>query len=94
MEDVKIEDPKIKTKVEHSQSKTAWNVIGTSLGGKYKVARIPYLMCDSYATSKNNRIEALKHAKFISHCFNNSKEIKTFVLDVVHKQGKPKNKYE
>ena len=88
MEDVKIEDPKIKTKVEHSQSKTAWNVIGTTLGSKYKIARIPYLMCDSYAISKNNRIEALKHARFISHCFNNSNAIEQFVFDVIDKKWK------
>ena len=32
----------MKTKVVHSQSKNAWNVVNTELGGKYKIARIPY----------------------------------------------------
>jgi hypothetical protein len=31
-----------KWKVVHSQSKNAWNVINTSLGCKYKIARFPY----------------------------------------------------
>ena len=35
-------NPKIKTKVVHSQTKSAYNVVGTSLGNKYKIARIPY----------------------------------------------------
>jgi len=29
--------------VKHSESKNAWNVIGTQLAGKYKIARFPYL---------------------------------------------------
>ena len=28
--------------VKHSQSKDAWNIIGTRLGGLYKIARLPY----------------------------------------------------
>jgi hypothetical protein len=70
-----MEDPKIKTKVVHSQSKSAWNVIGTTLCGKFKIARVPYIKCnDSEATDINN-LEALKHAEFISWCFNNSDKI-------------------
>ena len=34
--------PKQKTEVKHSQSKNAWNVVGTGLGEKYKIARVPY----------------------------------------------------
>lgn len=50
-----MENLKIKTKVVHSQSKTAWNVIGEQLGGKYKIARIPYLVVDDseILTTKN-----------------------------------------
>ncbi len=29
-------NPKIKTKVVHSQTKSAWNIVGENLGGKYK----------------------------------------------------------
>ena len=32
----------IKTKVIHSKSKPAWNVVGETLGGKYKIARVLY----------------------------------------------------
>lgn len=71
-----MENPKIKTTVEHSQTKTAWNVIGQNLGGKYKIARIPYLLIsDSEMLSTKNKYEALMHAQYISLCFNNSDRI-------------------
>ena len=70
-----MENPKIKTKVVHSQSKPAWNIIG-QLGGKYKIARIPYLVVDdSEILTTKNKHEALVHAQFISQCFNNSDRI-------------------
>lgn len=31
----------MKTKVVHSESKLAWNVVGTQCGRKYKIARVP-----------------------------------------------------
>jgi len=71
-----MENPKIKTKVVHSQSKTAWNIIGEQLGGKYKIARIPYLVVDgSEILTTKNKYEALLHAQFINQCFNNSDKI-------------------
>lgn len=71
-----MENPKIKTKVVHSQSKSAWNIIGKQLGGKYKIARIPYLVVDdSEILTTKNKHEALVHAQFISQCFNNSDRI-------------------
>lgn len=64
---------KILTKVAHSQSKPAWNVIGTKLGGKYKIARVPYIIVDgNEELTTIQKHEALLHAKFISFCFNNS----------------------
>lgn len=63
--------PNIKTKVVHSRTKDAWNVVGTSLGEKYKIARIPYtFMSENCITSVRNKAEALEHAMFISYCFN------------------------
>lgn len=70
-----MKNPNIKTKVVHSQTKSAWNVIGTNIGGKYKIARVPYFVCEDDAISKRNRIEAFEHAEFISHCFNESDKI-------------------
>lgn len=71
-----MKNPKIKTKVVHSQTKTAWNVVGTSpIGGKYKIARVPYVVVDEDKISEMNRVEAFKHASFISHCFNISDTI-------------------
>lgn len=70
-----MKDPKIKTKVVHSETKSAWNVIGTTVGGKYKIARVPYLCVDNPIITERQRKEAFEHAIFISHCFNNSKFI-------------------
>ena len=72
-----MEDPKIKTKVVHSLSKNAWNVIGTKLGAKYKIARVPYVIHNHDVIDENNKQEALTHANYISHCFNNSDIITT-----------------
>ena len=36
-----MENPKIKVKIVHSQSKPAWNIIGNKLGYKYKISYIP-----------------------------------------------------
>ena len=60
----------IKTKVVHSQSKSAWNVIGTTLGAKYKIARVPYV-----EGINRERKEALEHAEFLSWCLNNADKI-------------------
>ena len=59
----------IETKVVHSESKPAWNVVGTKLGGKHKIARVPYVPSNNGALFRN-KIEALEHAEFISFCFN------------------------
>jgi len=60
----------VRTEVKHSLSKTAWNVIGTMIGGKYKIARVPYEVCGSEITDTRNKAEALEHAIFISEAFN------------------------
>lgn len=70
-----MENPNIKTKVVHSQSKDAWNIIGTSLGKKYKIARVPYLVSGNDIIDTKEKSEALLHAEFISKCFNKSDEI-------------------
>jgi len=69
--------PDIKSvEVKHSKSKDAWNVVGTMPGGKYKIARIPYYVCESseIITTKN-KAEALQIAQFISYCFNHQNRI-------------------
>ena len=75
-----MKNPKIKTKVVHSQTKSAWNVVGTTLSGKFKVARVPYCCTDNQVISDKNRIEAFEHAEFISYCFNHSDTICSPVL--------------
>ena len=71
-----MKDPNIKTKVKHSETKSAWNVVGTMLGGKYKICRVPYqTMDDSEILTQRWRDEAKEHADFISYCFNHSEEI-------------------
>lgn len=70
-----MQNPNIKTKVVHSESKSAWNVIGTVLNGKYKIARVPYLVTNNEIINTKEKSEALLHAEFISKCFNKSDEI-------------------
>ena len=75
-----MKNPNIKTKVVHSQSKKAWNVVGSKIGNKYKVAHIPYFQAtptNEAQTLLNEkfRSEAFNHAQFISYCFNNSERI-------------------
>lgn len=64
----------MKTKVVHSQSKSAWNVVGEELGGKYKICRCPYYVCSNEIINERNRKEALSHALFISKSFKNFSE--------------------
>lgn len=62
---------KIHTEVKHSESKDAWNVIGTTMGEKFKIARVPYFLCNNVIIDTRNKAEALEHAQFICACFNN-----------------------
>ena len=67
-----MKNPKIKTRVAHSRTKSAWNVIGETPGGKHKVAIVPQVSIGNEATIDKSKTEAYEHAKFISYCFNNS----------------------
>ena len=70
-----MQNPKIKTKVVHSLTKEAWNVVGTKIPGKFKIARVPYLITGNDIIDTKYKSEALLHAEFISKCFNKSDEI-------------------
>lgn len=72
-----MENPKINTKVVHSKTKAAWNIIGIKLGGKYKIARFPYLLTECEKLNDINKREAFNHAEFTSFCFNNSEQFFT-----------------
>lgn len=71
----------MKTLVKHSSSKFAWNVINTALGGKYKIAIVPYVGVDMDDENEPQRVEAFKHAQLISKSFNSS--IKMTKTDMV-----------
>jgi len=70
-----MKDPKITTKVVHSLSKPAWNVVGTKCGSKRKIARVPYVDSVHPEAREICSNEAREHAEFISWCFNNSAKI-------------------
>jgi len=73
-----MKHPRLETKVKHSESKNAWNVIGDVCGGKYKIARVPYNQLeskDSEIYNTREKAEALEHAMFISFCFNNPDKV-------------------
>lgn len=63
------------TEVKHSQTKNAWNVIGNRLGGKYKVARLPYVLTGLENIDEFNKNEAYEDAVFISKCINHKDQI-------------------
>ena len=70
-------DNVVKTKVVHSKSKNAWNVIGDTAGCKFTVARVPYSIHENTLTGSkgSSKQAALEDAKFISYCFNNQDSI-------------------
>lgn len=70
-----MKNPGIKTRVVHSESKAAWNVIGDTLGYKYKIARVPYLITYNHKADRMAKQEALEHAEFISFCFNHADQV-------------------
>ena len=70
-----MQEPKIKTKVVHSRSGAWWNVIGTTLAEKHKIAAVPYIISPNDNVTEIQRNEAKQHAEFISWCFNNSEKI-------------------
>lgn len=54
-------------KIKHSESKTAFNIVGTRIGGLYKIARIPYLVLDKMEkVTAENKAEAEANAKLIA----------------------------
>ena len=66
----------IKTEVKHSLSKHAWNIVGTQLGWKYKIAQVPYIAIEgNEIVTTRNKYEALEHALFISRSFNEKQGI-------------------
>lgn len=67
-----MKNPKITTKVVHSESKPAYNIVGTRLGDKFKIARVPYLVTDDALLNAKEKKEAFDLAEYISWCFNNS----------------------
>lgn len=58
------------TVVRHSRTKFAWNVINTALGGKHKIAVVPYVAIDVDDEADPLRKEAENIARFISEAFN------------------------
>lgn len=70
--------PNIKVKIVHSQTKSAWNIVGETLAGKYKIARVPYIPVCLDGTNDRERKEAYEHAEFIAYCFNNASAIVDF----------------
>lgn len=66
-----MEHPNIKVKVVHSKDSPAWKVVGTKLGGKYKIAIVPYGTSLDADVLDKQREEAKEHADFIAFCFNN-----------------------
>ncbi|WP_165930268.1 hypothetical protein [Flavobacterium sp. GT3P67] len=66
-----------KWEVKHSESKEAFNVVGSSLGEHYKIARIPYLVTDTLIEVNNReKKEAELNAILIAAAPELLKELK------------------
>ena len=50
---MKRKHTKGKWEVIHSESKDAWNITGTLAGGKYKLARVPYITMERTDTNSS-----------------------------------------
>ncbi len=57
--------------IKHSQTKDAWNIVGTRLGGLYKIARLPYhqdkRMSDSWNKAQAEEQKANARLIIASH---------------------------
>jgi len=68
---------KSKAKVMHSESKDAWNVIGTVLGGRWKIARFPYLQIEgSQDYNEKEKIEQYSNAMLLADAINTTNDSK------------------
>lgn len=65
----------MKCKLQHSKSKTAWNVVGAVLGARYKIASFPYLNSSDYSEEFNNKEmdEQKQNALLFIEAYNNTK---------------------
>lgn len=53
--------------IKHSESKDAFNIVGTIVGGHYKIARIPYLVTQSLIeVNRREKLEAQYNSKLIA----------------------------
>ena len=74
-------------KVKHSATKSAFNVVGTVLGGRYKIARVPYSLELDLPAGLNDRemAEAEANAKLIA-C---APQMLEFLNTIVHSESTP-----
>jgi len=72
-----------KWKIKHSESKNAFNVVGTVVGGNYKIARIPYLVTERLLeVNKREKLEAESNAKLIAAAPEMFDELKETITDL------------
>lgn len=61
-------------KLKHSESNKAWNIVGTILGGRYKIARLSYLIDQSYSSEyfeqKANALLISKAPEILNQLYN------------------------
>jgi len=59
-----------RVEIKHSQTKAAWNIIGTTAGMLYKYARIPYQLTNTEEYDARNRKAAYELATKIARFLN------------------------
>ncbi|QQO97263.1 hypothetical protein M1M30_gp160 [Maribacter phage Colly_1] len=62
---------KINAVVVHSKDRPAWNINNTKLGGKFRLAVVPYVKIGlTEESTKHTKDESLKLAKIVASAFN------------------------
>jgi hypothetical protein len=65
---------KNKVEVRHSQSNSAWKIVGTMPGGRYELARVDYGTGCSVEHDSRERSKANERATRIAQMFNSEGE--------------------
>ena len=81
--------------VKHSESKNAWNIVGTQLGGRYKLARCPYIveprMTDKW--NESEKAEQLANATLMGMAPELLEELESMLV-AVETMKCPQNAYD
>lgn len=85
---MKFKGTKGNWKLKHSERNSALNIIGTNLGGRYKIARLPYFINSRLSEEWNNKevAEQKANALLISKAPEMLELLEKFVKSIEHEE--------